>query len=473
MLLQKKISVYVDLSNSDNPDILKDREHFKIFAVPTQVGKIMLINNKTGIAVAIDENPKISEVGRILGTLNGKHSFVQSPNFNLNLGANFLLPSQLSTENFKANGNGTISNYDVLSVDDNKGTITLKATINYLPWFENETSNNVTTTQIIKTFSGLKTIKDLQFEKLNYQLANAQVDFIDANVLESMKLFNLKDNQISNHLKPNLKYSIENMSNSTGKFTVKVNLNKYRTEIDPRSPEQTYNLTYKYKALPVFKNKNDYQIGLLNGCSLKAGLVNKIEVTNLNELPEIQRTILTKIYPSYLAKRKNEVLDLLIDRTKLKGYPLFLVKTRVIANDQAGTLKVELTIPADVNKRLGFKNLKEQTFSTTYTGFPIPNSKISPQFSLNKFNKIATQNHLINVNLSNLKDRDNRSKLGNSLSSQIKIEDLWENIFEHDHFNYSDEFDIALIPDDIKGKLKIFYLKRAITILYFLEITNF
>ncbi|MDQ0513584.1 hypothetical protein J2Z62_000022 [Mycoplasmoides fastidiosum] len=456
----KQISPYVSLATSDNPDILKENHHFKIFAIPTQVGKIMLLNKKTGIAVAVDESPKNPNLGRIIGTLNGKYSFLKSPDFNLNVGAKFKLPSQLRTDNFSANGNGNIVNYDVTDIDDTKGTITVQATINYVPWFASQDTNtNVKTTQITKTFTGLHTVNDLQFSELDYQLKNARVDFINNATLTNFDLLNLTDNGFSEQLRPKVKYEIQNVQ-SDGSFQVRWTLNDYVPAIDPNIGRRlSISKTQQYQALGT-NDQTGYQIGLINGSSIIGGHLNPVTTTSFKNLPRATQLLLENISPSELAKNPKKALDLLIDRSKLKGYPLYLMNVKLTPNDSQRTLDVEITIPASVNKTLNLNSQQAQIFKTTYTDLSAPN-QVVPQLSLNKFKTKTVTTNAIQVDLNQLHDNGVQARLTGSLASQMSIANVWNQIFEHNNFDYQNIFQISLIPDNIKGSLQIVLLNKS------------
>ncbi|MDQ0513586.1 hypothetical protein J2Z62_000024 [Mycoplasmoides fastidiosum] len=457
----RQITPYVTLTTSDNPDILEKNQHFKIFAIPTQVGKIMLINKKTGIAVAIDENPKNLGFGRIIGTLNGDHSFLKSPDFNLNVGAKFRLPSQLQTDNFTANGNGNIVNYDVIKIDDTNGSITVQATINYVPWFASQDNNaNVKTTQITKTFTGLRTVNDLQFSELDYQLKNSRIDFIDDQALTNFDLLNLTDNGFSEQLRSKIKYHVQKVDNTQGTFEVQWTLVDYFPTIDPTT-SQKLNLTktHKYQAIAT-SDTTGYQIGLINGSSVTAGTLNHVESTSFNHLPHVNQLLLKNISPSELANNKQKVLELLVDRSKLKGYPLYLVDVKLTADDINHTLAVEITIPKNVNEKLNLNNNQAQTLKTTYTDLGA-SGHIAPALSLDKFNNTTITSNLIQADLHQLKNEKHKQQLLNSLASQMSIASVWNKIFTHNNLDYQNIFQVSLVPDNIKGTLQIILLNNS------------
>ncbi|MDQ0513583.1 hypothetical protein J2Z62_000021 [Mycoplasmoides fastidiosum] len=457
----KQITPYVTLTTSDNPDILNENQHFKIFAIPTQVGKIMLLNKKTGIAVAVDENPKHPGMGRIIGTLNGQHSFLKSPDFNLNLGARFKLPSQLQADNFTANGNGNIVNYDVTNLNDNDGSITVQATINYVPWFESQENNvNVKTTQITKRFTGLHTVNHLQFGDLNYQLKNARVDLITDAVLQKFDLLNLVDNGFNEQLRSKIKYQIQNVDKTSGSFEVHWTLADHVPAIDPRfNQKAVLTRTHKYQALPT-TDTTGYQLGLINGSSVTAGTLTTVPTTRFSDLPRASQFLLKNITPSELARDQNKALDLLIDRTKLKGYPLYLMDVTLTPNDQAQTLDVEIKIPAAVNQLLNLNSQKEQILKTTYTGLA-KSTPVVPRLNLNKFKTQTVTLKSIQVDLNQLNDDNIRSRLTSSLASQMSFANLWNQIFTHNDFNYQKVFEVSLVPDNIHGSLQIVLLNKS------------
>ncbi|MDQ0513585.1 hypothetical protein J2Z62_000023 [Mycoplasmoides fastidiosum] len=457
----KQITPYVTLTTSDNPDILKENQHFKIFAIPTQVGKIMLINKKTGIAVAIDENPKNLGFGRIIGTLNGDHSFLKSPDFNLNVGAKFRLPSQLQADNFTANGNGNIVNYNVTDINDNDGAITVQATINYVPWFASQDNNaNVKTTQITKTFTNLGTVNDLQFSELDYQLEKSRIDFINDTVIKNFDLLNLTDNGFSEQLRSKIKYQVQNVNSTEGTFDVHWSLENYAPIIDPNfAPKLSLTKTKTYKAIPT-TDTTGYQIGLINGSAVVNGTLTNVAKTSFNNLPHANQLLLKNISPSALVKDKRKTLDLLIDRSKLKGYPLYLMDVTLTPNDQERTLTVQIKIPQSVNEKLKLGGNQEQSFQTIYTDLGT-SSQVTPALSLEKFEKTTITANLIQANLQQLKDGSVRNELIHSLASQMSIANLWNQIFTHNNFDYQNVFEISLVPDNIKGSLQIILLNKS------------
>ncbi|MDQ0513582.1 hypothetical protein J2Z62_000020 [Mycoplasmoides fastidiosum] len=457
----KQITPYVTLTTSDNPDILRENHHFKIFAIPTQVGKIMLINKKTGIGVAVDENPKTPGFGRIIGTLNGEYSFLKRPDFNLNVGAKFRLPSQLQADNFSANGNGNIVNYDVTDIDDNKGSMTVQATINYVPWFESQNNNaNIKTTQVTKRFTNLRTVNDLQFSELNYQLQNGRVDFITNEVLQKFDLLNLVDNGFSEQLRSKIKYEIHNVNNNAGTFEVRWTLSDYAPGIDPNiATKKTITQNHTYKATPI-DNSAGYQIGLVHGSSITNGKLTNIATTSFNNLPKVSQILLENISPSELAANPTKTLDLLIDRAKLKGYPLYLMNVKLTPDDKKRTLVVEITIPQSVNQKLNLNGQKEQTFTTTYTDLGTT-IQTKPQFSLDKFQNQQVTKGVTQVDLQDLKDNSIKTQLTQSLATQMSFANLWNQIFAHNNFDYQNVFNISLIPDNIKGSLQIVLFNKS------------
>ncbi|MDQ0513578.1 hypothetical protein J2Z62_000016 [Mycoplasmoides fastidiosum] len=460
----KRYTPYVDLATSDNPDIFKNTSGFKIFAVPVQVGKIMLINKETGIAVAVDEDPAAPGSGRIIGTLNGTHSFLRSPDFSLNLGAQFLLPSQLQPQNFRASGTGSIVNYEVLKVNDTEGSIEVKATINYVPWFETATSTNVTSTQVTRTFTGLKTTKDLKFDVLDYQLLNARVDFIDDEAVKKRNLFNLANNDIDPGLQSQLSYAVQNTNNDTGEFDVKAGLTNYRPIIDTNGPEQSLEVSETYRALPVTTDSATYQIGLINGSSITGGTLNQVSSVDVSTLSPVLQLLLTGSRPSTLIQRKDHLLDLLIDRTKLKGYPLFKLDVDFVTNVQDDQLIVTITIPAAINQQLGFAN-QQQVIKTTYTGFSDPRIREQPFINFETFNKPIINEDVVRLDLNDLKNAAERTSLLNLLPSEIRINHLWNYLFKHNDFNVEEHLGMTLLPDNVQGTLDVVLTKRNHSVL--------
>ncbi|MDQ0513577.1 hypothetical protein J2Z62_000015 [Mycoplasmoides fastidiosum] len=455
----KRYTPYADLATSDNPDISKNTSGFKIFAIPVQVGKIMLINKDTGVAVAVDEDPAAPGTGRIIGTLNGAHSFLRSPDFSLNLGAQFLLPSQLQPQNFRASGTGSIVNYEVLNVDDSAGTIEVKATINYVPWFENATSTNVNSTQVTKIFNGLKTTSSLRLEQLDYQLARSRIDFIDDEAIKRRNLFNLTNNHIDLSVLKQLSYEVNNPNFATGEFQVIARLKKYHPVIDPHGPVQNLAINKTYQALPVDGNNTDYRIDLIGGSSLVGGQLHQVRSVNINSLPAIVQFLLANSHPTALAQKKEQTLDLLIDRLKLKGYPLFKLDTQITANAQNNQLTISITVPAAINEKLGF-GTTAQTITTVYTGFNNKIARTQPNLTFDKFDQPQIDQDQVIVNVNNLKNRADQKKLSSFLPSEVNISHLWNYFFAHNDFNLEANLGINLFPDNVRGTLGVTLTKQ-------------
>ncbi|MDQ0513579.1 hypothetical protein J2Z62_000017 [Mycoplasmoides fastidiosum] len=455
----KRYTPYVDLATSDNPDISRNTSGFKIFAVPVQVGKIMLINKETGIAVAVDEDPAAPGSGRIIGTLNGAHSFLRSPDFSLNLGAQFLLPSQLQPQNFRASGTGSIINYEVVNADDTKGTIEVKATINYVPWFETATSTNVTSTQVTRTFTGLKTTQALKFDVLDYQLSNTRVDFIDDEALKKRNLFNLANNDIDSSLQTKLSYSVQNVNRDTGEFQVKASLANYTPVIDANGPEQSFEVSQTYQALAATTVTSEYQIGLVSGSSITGGHLNQVASVALTNLPPVLQFLLSGSRPSSLIQQKDHLLDLLIDHNKFKAYPLFKLDIDFTTNPQNNQLTAKIIIPAAINQQLGLGE-QQQIIQTTYTGFSTTGAREKPFVNFETFNNPIIDGDVVQLNLNDLKNSSERRSLLNLLPSDIRINHLWNYFFKHNDFNVEENLGMTLLPDNVQGTLDVVLTKR-------------
>ncbi|UVD81804.1 lipoprotein 17-related variable surface protein [Mycoplasma iguanae] len=439
---------FLDLRNSGIDDINKEIEHFKIFPTPNQVGKIMIKNTKTGIAAAIVTDPNNPNVGKLLGTLNGSSNFLVRPGFHISNSSNLLLPSELANSNFLPNGqNDIINKIEVTQIDDKSGTITVKASISYLPWFEDGTSSNYQFLEEENKFSNLKKIQDISgwTDRLSNNLTNLYIEFFDEAKAEAINLFKLNA-VLNNILTPN-KYKIINKNIDTGEVTLEYSI-QYHNNTSILGPLQSFNAGQKtYKMM----GKKDLkpEIHLIGGSNIiKDKHVDITRNINIDQYSNLQLFKTNGLLPSNIANNGSSFLTNFLDMDKLLGYQLTDLKFSMEPNDSTGSLTVEITIPASMNRVLN-QGTTDSKIKSTYTGFSKTNEY---SFNFNQFEKVETT--LVNsiLNVKDLKDENLKTKYTNFLPSEVNWQEIFYDLFELKGFEF-DAFEIKFSADDFTGNL--------------------
>lgn len=446
------VVTFLDLRGSGIDNIEKDVEYFKIYSILNQSGKVMLINVKSGISVAVSTEPSNINVGKILGTLNGDSSFLFRPGFNLKQTSKFLLPSELEPKDLESNSsNNILSNFKVLNIDDKRGIIQIRASINYLPWFENNNSTRFRTLEETNTFSGLRTLdaSGSWLNQLPLELQNLPARFLSLKQIYESNLFSL--NAKLRNIETTSGYSIVNANPQTGKVVLNYKLN-YRPNLDEGGPIQS--ITSNSPEYEIVKETfgNNYKISLLGGSSitrtLKNNFTGNVDIANYISLKNYKES---NLLPSDIAAKPQEHFINFLNREQTYGYPYFYLNSQMKADDNEGTLEVIVNIPAEVNNSLGLGTVATE-IRTKYSGF---NKKTTYKFDLSTFITSKSQQGSFFVDVKNLIDPNFSSKYSAKLPSKVSLLDIVKDFLNVVDFPYNDAFKIDLTPNDSSGILMV------------------
>ena len=462
---------YLDLS-SVNTDIGNNKKvssyanSYVIFNVFGYSGALMLVNenynarveNKTkpansdtdqyGLAIGVTQNTSDTTKGDYYGLLNTDKSVISSADFNID---NTVLASKIPSEitrndvktlndSFFQDGTG-YKPFEIKNIDDSKGTFTIVANLYKIPWYAKTLPTNAIPKEIEKSFTTTNKITNkVSWINLNtttnYDFLNSLPSAITQQDVNTLNPFVatfqsqvITDAKTGAQLYPKTTYSIGNKNDTTGEINISATYSYVPMGVEytgATGQVKTYTATHKYT---VFNNKQTAEFDFMGGT--KNSETQTISVSNVDQLKTF---IQSGNLPSSIAdalnngSKDNSQYLQFINTDLSKGYPISKMNFSAAGNDNAGTLTIKASIAAN-----NATDKKDHTFTITYNNLNVLNTY---SFSFTNATQI------------------NSVSFAQSLASSITSGEVLSNLITYKGFD-SNNFNITLVPDDIKGDLTV------------------
>ncbi|BAC44052.1 hypothetical protein [Malacoplasma penetrans HF-2] len=437
-------------------------DNMTIYNVYGFTGQLMMINSKYnenvdtnnsslsetntgnyGLAIAVNQNSTNQNVGDYKGILNGPDSIQKASDFNLSDSARTSkIPSEITKDDIVTT-NGFLKNstdFKIVSMDDTKGSIEIETNLYQIPWFATRLPDNISPKTVRKTYTTDNKIQNKTSWKTlsnttDYDFVNMKPTTIQREDVENLDPFQVSfqsqiiTNANGAQLYPKKTYSVSEQNDSAG--TVKVTV-KY--EYIPMGITYTGNNSSQIKSYETNTTYNVFNSTTTTPAFHFAGQRTSEASVDIRQVSELKNLLSANTLPSSFSNlntstdKTNSGFLQFINTNTSKGYPISKMTFKVTANDSAGTLKIEATMPSS-NSPTG----NQQSFNVTYTNL---NKSTNYKFGFKTVNTIGGQN------------------IKSILPSAVTDGDIINNFIEYTGFS-SNDFSIAKTIDDEKGTLTV------------------
>ncbi|BAC44057.1 conserved hypothetical protein [Malacoplasma penetrans HF-2] len=452
---------YLDLAGVG--EVNKYADDLIIYNVYGYTGQLMMINsiynanvntsNSTtitpdsndsnyGLAFGVTQNKTNQNEGDYVGILNGPSSILKASDFELSDSAkSSKIPSEITKEDI-VESNGfmkTSSDFKITSMNDTTGDITIECQLYQIPWFTTTLPDDISPKTVTKTYKTDKKIAD----KTSWKTLSVSTDYDFLNMkpstIKKEDIDNLDPFQVSfqsqiitdrngQQLYPKKTYGFSDAKDSDG--TIKVTV-KYEyipmgiTYTGNASEVKSYTTNTTYKVFDSSMTAAFNFLGQNNNSQTTVDIRQVSELKNLlsaNTLPSSFSSLNTS------TDSTNSGFLQFVNTNTSKGYPISKMNFTVTADDNAGTLKISGTMPAQNSP-----NSRQETFTVTYTNL---NKSSNYNFSFKNVTQIGTQN------------------INSILPSAVTDGDIINNFISYTGFS-SNDFSITKTVDDENGTLTV------------------
>ena len=457
-------STYYDLSSSGNEKIKKYASNFVLYNVYGYQGQIMLVNawyndyidiyrsdipdvsteaantNEYGLVAAITQNISNPDNGDSKGLLNTADAFQFSADFSIQPQVlNSKLPSEIVMDDLTITNDGFITKNPKYPIpfkkvmDDDKGTLEVTAYIDQIPWFvtNGQMPSDINPTQITKKYDNLNQVSSRiswKDSSTDYDFKNTLPSKVDDTDLKRFDpaTFNINSQTIvdgsGNIIYPKKEYKILEKDDTVGTIKIQATYEYMPLGVNGvQENAKTVTVDHQYT---IFKNDDDKKFSFTGAADGNTG--KSIDVSTVPQLSSLlESEILPSTFVSSIDSTSNGYLQF-VNTDLSSGYPTSKMKFSFIPNDDAGTLTITATLPANY-----YSSSSDNTFTQTYTGL-----------NMNKNYMLSWNDNPKNINISQL------------LPSEITDSSIFGSFLNYNGFNPLD-INIQLQPDDESGTLNV------------------
>ncbi|MCF0217760.1 MAG: hypothetical protein HUJ42_01805 [Malacoplasma sp.] len=458
-------------SSSSSSTVASYANNYIIFNVFGYSGSLMLINEKYsevidasattastdtnntdqyGLAIAVIQNPSNTVDGDYLGLLNTKNSIVSSADFTIEDSVlKSKLPSEITRNDIKTLNNSFFQDgtgyvpFTISNIKDKEGTFTVTANLYKIPWYSTTLPSNATPKKIEKNFSNANKITNKSGwitlnTTSNYDFMNSLPSTITVADVENLNPFqaSFQSQTITDangkQLYPSTKYEISSRDDSKGTISIKATYSYVPMGINYTNGGSGQVLTYESsQQYTVFKSGSPSQFNFTGGTTSASATSQTLNIDNVGQLKSY---IQSGNLPSSIAQNLNTKTSdnsqylQFINTDTSKGYPISKMTFSATGDDSAGTLKITASI---TNTNSPDKNA--HSYTVTYTNL---NKLAVYDFNFKDAKTIGTKN------------------FDTMLASSVSAGDILSDLVTYKGFD-SNNFNITLTPDDIKGTLTV------------------
>ncbi|MCF0217759.1 MAG: hypothetical protein HUJ42_01800 [Malacoplasma sp.] len=470
---------YLDLAAVTNPvsdttptnTVATYAQNFIIFNVYGYSGSLMLINEsynayvtataaqtdnnakQYGLAIAVVQNANDSTKGDYLGLLNTAKSIISSADFTIDDSVlKSKIPSEITRNDIKPLNNSFFQDgtnyvpFTISNIDDTKGTFTLTVNLYKIPWYTKTLPTNATPKEITRKYDGTngnnkantidkKTSWITLNTTSNYDFLNSLPSTVTQADVNNLNPFvaTFQSQVITNsdtgaQLYPKTEYKIAKTDNAKGTIEIQATYSYIPMGVSYTSSTKplTYTSNHTYN---IYKTSDQSAFNFTGGKTNTTS-----ESVNISNVGALKSYIQSGSLPSSIVANlksgpaNNSQYLQFINTDVSKGYPISKMTFNASGDDTNGSLTISASISASNSP-----DKASHTYTITYT-------------NLNQLKKYSFSFKTV--------DALGGAKFNTMLASSVTSGEVLSDLITYSGFD-SNNFNITLVPDDIKGNLTV------------------